>query len=455
MKLSYVLMCFSLLILSCRKDDGKNSTSDENPVEIINTTGDEQYLNQNSDYIFDQGKLHTFELNLPQSALNEINDDPTAEEYVKGNLTFAGETISPVGIRYKGSIGAFVGCVSGNDWANPSGYKTCTKLSMKIKINWAGREVKFYGLKKIQFHSMNNDDSQMRDRLGYWLFREMDIPTPRSTHARLLINGEYVGLFGLIEHVDGRFTRNNFNDGKGNLYKEVWPLNSDNESQSEQVYLNALETNKDENPSAQLFKSFADEIIAANTESDLQDVISTRMNLNEIISYAVVDRTIRHDDGPFHWYCNGDVCTNHNYFWYENPSTEKFHLIPWDLDHAFENIISNANPVTPIKDNWGETSANCEPFNYGGFFITQRSAACDKLTGGWASFEDEYDQLKTHFVNGPLSIEKANAKLDEWKTQIHEATLEASENHADAVTISNWENSINQLKQQLQHAREN
>jgi len=97
-------------------------------------SGDEQYLNQNSDYIFDQEKLHTFELDIPESALDLLNDDPAAEEYVEGSLTFEGETISPVGIRYKGSIGAFVGCVSGTDWANPSGHKTCTKLTMKIKI---------------------------------------------------------------------------------------------------------------------------------------------------------------------------------------------------------------------------------------------------------------------------------------------------------------------------------
>jgi len=159
-------------------------------------------------------------------------------------------------------------------------------------------------------------------------------------------------------------------------------LNSNNKSQSEQKYLDALETNKDENPSVQLMKSFAEEIVAADFGTDLQNVISDKMNINEIIAYAVVDRTIRHDDGPFHWYCSGGGCTNHNYFWYENPSTKKFHLIPWDLDNAFENIILDSNPVTLIKDEWGKTSANCEPFNYEPFFVNQRSAASDKLTAG-------------------------------------------------------------------------
>ena len=50
-----------------------------------------------------------------------INDDPTKEEYIEGALIFEGDTISPVGIRYKGSVGAFVGCTSGKNPLEPSG----------------------------------------------------------------------------------------------------------------------------------------------------------------------------------------------------------------------------------------------------------------------------------------------------------------------------------------------
>ena len=65
----------------------------------------------------------------------KINSDPAAENYVEGSLVFENKVINNVGVRYKGSIGAWVGCLSNDDWTNPSGYKTCPKLSMKIKIN--------------------------------------------------------------------------------------------------------------------------------------------------------------------------------------------------------------------------------------------------------------------------------------------------------------------------------
>ena len=60
------------------------------------------------------------------------------------------------------------------------------------------------------------------------------------------------------------------------------------------------------------------------------------MNIDEIMSYAVVDRAIRNDDGAFHWYCSGSDCDPHNYYWYEDPTNRQMHLIPWDLDNAFE-----------------------------------------------------------------------------------------------------------------------
>ena len=433
--------------------DDMNDGSDDYVVETIVPTGEEQFLNLDSDYIFNQKKLHTFEINLPAASLAKLDADPAAEEYVEAALTFEGETVSPVGLRYKGSIGGFGGCLSNTDWTNPSGYKTCTKLSMKIKINWDGVDTKFYGLKKVQLHSMNHDESQMRDRLAYWLFAEMGVPAPRATHARVVVNGEYVGLFALIENIDGRFAKHHFDDDDGNVYKEIWPVDMDGNPQSDATYIEGLKTNEEE-ADISLMKSFG-EAIAASTESTIQSVISNRMNIDEIISYAVVDRTIRHDDGPFHWYCSWGGCTNHNYFWYEEPNNKELHLIPWDMDLTFENIIWDVNPVIPLADDWGETSNNCNPFSYGAFGFYQWSAACDKLTGGWAMYEEEYIQKKEEFIATAFSEAKVTARLDAWSAQIRAATIEADEAHGDSVSEAQWESAVEYLKELVAHAREN
>jgi hypothetical protein len=221
---------------------------------------------------------------------------------------------------------------------------------------------------------------------------------------------------------------------------------------SNSAFLNALRTNEDENPSVVIIRTFAQEIKNAS-ESELQSVIRASMDIDEIISHAVVDRVIRNDDGPFHWYCNFGGCGNHNYYWYEEPENKELHLIPWDLDNAFENIISDGNPVTPIKDEWGEKTNNCNPFNYGAFNSRQWSASCDKLTGGWASFEEEYQLIKSQFILGPFSEDRVNPLLNKWTNQIRAATSEASNEHSDALTIPEWEQGLNNLKDQLIFAR--
>lgn len=450
------LMVLPFLMSSCKNNDDLSDISDLDPsdtldVPIIISEGDEHYLTGTSDYIFDQSELRTYELFLSEENLNFLNNDPAAEQYVEGTLVFEGDTLSPVGIRYKGSVGAFVGCVSGNDWFNPSGFKTCTKLSMKIKINWAGREERFFGLNKLQFHSMNNDRSQMHDRLAYWLFQEMDIPSPRSVHARLMINGQYNGLFALTEQIDGRFVKQNFEDDDGNLYKEIWPLSFLGNTFSEQEYISALKTNEDENPDVSIIRGFGQELAASNIQ-DGRQIVEEYMDLDEIIGYAAVDRTIRHDDGPFHWYCFVG-CASHNFFWYEEPNEQKLHLIPWDMDNAFDNIIEDANPITPIADEWGEISNNCFPFQH--LSAYQWSAACDKLTAIWASYEAEYEAKRVELINGPMSKESTDAMLDLWADQIRSATEEASGVHDDAISVGEWEYYLNQLKNQLEYAREN
>ena len=269
-----------------------------------------------------------------------------------------------------------------------------------------------------------------------------------------MINGSYSGLYALTEQIDGRFTRTHFPNGEGNLYKEIWPIDFNGQAMSESKYLAKLKTNEGENANVTLMRRFG-EAIAASPEEQLQEVVERWMDKDRIVAFAVVDRAIRNDDGPFHWYCAGAMCFNHNYYWYEDPIAERFHLIPWDLDSTFENIIEAANPMTPIADAWGQSRSDCEPFGYGPFRMPQRSAACDKLTKAWTMYESEYADLKARFNAGPFSTAQVTAHLDAWVAQVREATEEAIKHHDDALSISAWEKAVADLRTSLEYARTN
>ena len=432
--------------LSCKKENIQIISDQEELNNIISSFEEYTYENDHlSDYIYDQNKLHRFDLFLTQENLDEINNNPAAEKYVEGSLVFEGKVIKNVGIRYKGSIGAWVGCLSNEDWTNPSGYKTCPKLSMKIKINWQG-DNKFYGMKKLQFHSQNLDKSKMHERLGYYMFRNFGITAPRSNHALLYINGEFNGVFANTENVDGPFTNKHFINRDGNLYKEVWPIKSSGENREENYFIDGLKTNEEISDVTKI-KRFSDQLGSVN-KSDANEIVEDWIDKDLFLKTILVDRRIANDDGFMHFYHEGGVnYENHNYYWYEDPNDDKLQLIPWDLDNSFENLISNLNPVTPIKDKWYETTNNCNGFRYGSFNLLQKSAACDKIIGSFSSYRKDYDSLDIIFQNQLFNMSNINTLLDSWYNQIKNAVEEAHSIHGDKEpSIQEWNDNINYLK---------
>lgn len=459
-----VLAVLALLAATCGEDDAGDRTAasdtteavadepaDDGPTdtaaEVPTTEADPEeagprYADGDADVIFDDDRVNTFELTLDPQLLAFLDADPAAEEYVEGSLTFDGETIDGVGIRYKGSSGAWYGCVEPTPEGEP-GAKTCPKLSMKVKITYTDSDAEFYGQRRLNFHSLNMDTTLMHDRLGYWLYREMGVPAPRFAHVRLIVNGEFVGLFGLVEQIDGRFTRANFEDGTGNLYKEVWPTDDTGSPQASQVLLDALKTNEDENPSVDLIAGFADEIAAAGP-ADAAAVLERWTDVEQLLAHTAVDRTIRHDDGPFHWKCPKDSsCSPHNYYWYEDPSEEKVYLLPWDLDLAFLKIGEDDAGY------WG-AETGCDPQ---AFLGTERPVTCDPIVAAIASLDTAYEAVRAELLAGPFSPEQTDAQLDRWSAQIAEVVAEAEAAHDGGLSVAQWEAALVSLRESLEVAR--
>ena len=394
-----------------------------------------------ANFLFDDDTIRTYELVVEPEDMEFLNNDPVAEVYVPATLKFEGQEYESVGLRYKGSAGSFINCTQGFTFP-PSGPKTCIKLSMKVKINYGDSDLKFHGLKKLQFHSMNSDESLMKERLAYYLFRSMGIPAPRTAPTRLVINGELVGLFLLVEQIDGRFTRSRFEEGgKGNLYKEIWPIHTD-----DALYLNALKTNEDENPSVDKMQRLRTQLGNA-TQEELPSISDAWMDRDYMARYLAVDRTIQNDDGAMHWYCNVSLgqggntgeCGNHNYYWYEEEKNDRMWLIPWDTDLAFRE---QGMTVLPIP--WNEVPSSCEPVQMGMFGYLP--AACDPLIYAWTTFTDEYSQAVRTLIDGPYSEENVTMLLEKWQAQIASTVEEAYAQDSEHLRPETWLNAINQFK---------
>lgn len=451
--LSVLLMSMGLCCLSACSS-ATDSASDEVPSGFSSSSGEgpgsseSSSLGKNalSDILFQDDSLRTYEILIDPDSLAKMDADPTAEQYVAARAFIVGtDTIGPVGLRYKGKEGAWWGCTS----EDLSGSKTCAKLSMKVKINW-NRDTTFYGMKKIQLHAMNTYSDQLRERVGYWFFRQMGVPAPRVVHARLKINGQEAGLFAHVEEIDGRFNKYHFKDGDGNLYKELWPLYG-GAAVGESDIRGALQTNEDV-ADVRFFRSFAQSIAGADSSS-IRKTIETWMDVDQMLRLAAVSYALDDDDGPFHWYSGGSSypARPHNFYFYEDISTQKIRMIPWDVDHMLSGVASpDTMNAVELRDGWGGISNDCEEFGQG---WPQVSASCDKLVAGWVSYEAEYRRIQQELWDGPF--QGIDAKLTEWEDQLRPVTAAIYEQDSRFVDPASWEYAVQELRQEIAAAKAN
>lgn len=417
-------LCALAILCGCGGDDDSSSATDGGDGADSGPHGTDPAV------IFDEATIRTYELEVADGDWQWLNDNATLEQYVPATLHFEGETYPEIGVRYKGGYGSLLTCF------DSQGNRTCDKLSIKLAFDEYDPEGRFYSLKKLNFHSMEADPSHMHDSIVYKLFRDQDVPAPRTAYARLLVNGELLGLFVLVEQIDGRFTRARFPDGgEGNLYKEVWPQHT-----TEQPYLDALETNEDEQPSADKMVRFAQALAAAGEEG-FAEVIGQWMDPDQLMRYMAVARLADHWDDIVGWYCVGGQCFNHNFYWYESTSEDRLWLIAWDVDHTFEE----PSPVRTYfaMPDWDELDADCtpKPIFLG---IDGRAPACDPFIRGMATqLWDGYVAASQALLDGDFAVAAMNARIDQLQDLIDQAVTE----DPNGPSVSEWEASVEDLRQ--------
>ena len=343
-------------------------------------------------WVFDPAEVRTYELDLDGAVWEASKAHALDEQYTAADLQIAGQSVGTVGVRFKGDS-TLRRC------ADRHGLR-CPKVSMKLKFDEYDPDRRFYGLKRLNFNAMQGDASYLHERLAYHLFREMGVQAPRAVHARLVVNGEPLGLFTLVEAVDGRFTDDRFDDGNGNLYKEQWLDVGDAARMTQR-----LETNE-EQPDHTGLLAFRAALLAALPE-ELPEVLERHLDVDQSLSQLAVDRAINNWDGPTSFYCKSGRCWNHNYYLYGHEDQIHFRLVPWDLNSTF--AVSASLDYVP---SWRVIPSDCS-LKYPAFSgLTVMAPGCDLLLQGLARMDPaRYQQQVTRLLEGPFALPALEAWL--------------------------------------------
>ncbi len=386
-----------------------------------------------AEVVFDETQLRTFDLEIAADDWQWLQDNARAEEYVPATLHYDGGTWGPIGVRYKGGYGTLTLCFDG------AGNRTCPKLSMKLKFNEYDPDLRFFGLKKLNLHSMIRDPSKLHDRIAYGVYRDAGVVAPRAVHGNVVVNGDLQGLFAVVEEIDGPFARDRFG-ADGNVYKEVWPSYT-----TPGPYESALVTNEDA-PDVDRMVRFAQALAAAN-DATFRATLDTWMDVPALARYLAADRLVDAWDGIVAWYQVGGPAFNHNYYWYEDPAADQMTLIPWDMDNSME--VPNPIRTTYGMPDWHEVTA-CDPIPV--FLgISGVPPHCDPLIGRMSSILwDDYAAATRELLDGPATLAALQARLDTVRDQIRDAV--AADPNGPGLPA--WEASVDELRNELATLRD-
>jgi len=149
---------------------------------------------QSSDaLLFDSRVLHRIELQVSERDWDTLRERYTSNTYYPATFLWQGQTVRNVGIRSRGS-----------------GTRSGVKPGLLIDFDRYVSDQRFLGLKALVLDNHLQDPSGMREAVTMALLEKLGLPAPRAAHAELHINGQFFGVYAIVENIDSVSTARMF-----------------------------------------------------------------------------------------------------------------------------------------------------------------------------------------------------------------------------------------------------
>jgi spore coat protein CotH len=262
--------------------------------------------------------LHEASLDIDPSAWQALRDNYLSNQYYAANLTVDGVAVRQVGIRSRGE-----------------GSRSEEKPGLKVEFDKYVPAQEYYGYKSLVIDNLTQDASMLRERLSFLVFEAMGIAAPRNAHARLSVNGQYWGLFALVEPVSKPFLDARLAEKSGTLFDYEWRFNYDFSwlGADPAAYVPLPfepETNQDRSDVAAGLVAFV-RAINESPDGSFVTAMAERIDVDRFLTYVAVENAIAEGDGIV-----GDFALN-NFYLYEYGAKNRFVFIPWDKDSTFRS----------------------------------------------------------------------------------------------------------------------
>lgn len=234
---------------------------------------------------------------------------------VPATMIVDGRTYKDVGVHYRGASSFF---------GVPQGYKK----SINIAMDFVHGDQHLLGYRTLNLNNANGDPSLIRAVVYEHIARHY-IPTPAANFMRVVINGEYWGVYTNVAQFNKDFLRDHFKTEDGARWKVPGSpqgrggleyLGDDVEAYKR---LYEIKT-KDTDSSWKALIHFT-KVLNTTPPEQLEAALAPLLNIDGTLRFLALENTLVNSDG--YWTRASD------YNIYLDPSG-RFHIIPHDINEA-------------------------------------------------------------------------------------------------------------------------
>jgi len=272
-----------------------------------------------SDPFFDDTVLHDIRLSI------------NVKDWESLKVHYLDNTVYPCYFQWRDQIKRNVGIRS-----RGTGSRSGVKPGLRVDFDYYTSDQKFLELKSVILRNNTQDASNMRERISMQFFRRMGLKAEREAHARLFINGEYVGLYTIVESVDKAFLKKNFGENDGHLYEYKFdnsapiPYNFGYLGSSADLYTPVpfKPQTHESDPQGEVLERLFWTINAAG-DAVWRTSMEEFLDLKKFVRHLAIENFLAEQDG-----ITGDYGPN-NFYFYRFENRNFFTFIPWDKSNSF------------------------------------------------------------------------------------------------------------------------
>jgi spore coat protein CotH len=272
--------------------------------------------------LFDDSVLHDVQLTVSERDWNSLRARPEENTYYPADLRWRGVTVRNVGIRSRGTS-----------------TRNGVKPGLRVDVNHYVDQT-FLGLRALVLDNGYTDPSMLRESLEMKVYARAGLPAPRESHGRLFVNGDYAGVYSIVEPLDRTFITRVFGAAEGNvesggfLYEYSWVREYGFEylGPSLEAYAELFEPETRETDAvARLYQPLESLARAINdTPTDqFESAVGALIDLPALVKLLAVQRLSGEIDGFIgNWGMS-------NFYLYRFRDGRPAQVLPWDADHSF------------------------------------------------------------------------------------------------------------------------